>query len=234
MDQIAITASKREVLGKEVKKLRYAGKLPAVLYGHNVENQKIEISERDFAKVFKQAGESTLVSLIVEGKAHPVLIHEVQNHYLTDRPIHVDFYAINMAEKIMVKIPLRFLGEAPAVKALGGTLVKNLSELEVECLPADLPHAIEVDISILNTFEDAVRVSKLKRKRGLGDEPDRALRLRPAIGLPDQRELRGWPTHGVARWQTDCLRFKPRRRQPNLRDERRWQRRDSPDESRWQ
>jgi len=162
MDQIAITATKRAVSGKEVKKLRNAGKLPAVLYGYDVENQQIEISERDFAKVFKSAGESTLVSLVVEGKAHPVLIHEVQNHYLTDRPIHVDFYAINMAEKVKVKIPIHFNGEAPAVKALGGTLVKNLSEVEVECLPADLPHALEVDISILSTFEDAVRISDLK------------------------------------------------------------------------
>src|SRR3989338_3877764 len=119
METIAITATKRSVLGKEVKKLRNAGKLPAVLYGHNVENQQIELSERDFAKVFKTAGESTLIDLVVDGKTQKVLIHDVQNHYLTEKPVHVDFYAINMAEKIKAKIPLPFLGEAPAVKALG-------------------------------------------------------------------------------------------------------------------
>ena len=161
MEQIAITGTKREVLGKRVKSLRNAGKLPAVLYGHNQTTQGIEISEKDFAKAFKSAGESTLVNLVVDGKSQAVLIHEVQHHYLNGQPIHVDFYAINMAEKIKVKIPLHFLGEAPAVKALGGTLVKNLSEVEVECLPGDLPHSFEIDISNLNTFEDAMRVSDL-------------------------------------------------------------------------
>jgi large subunit ribosomal protein L25 len=162
MDQIAIVASKREVSGKRVKKIRAAGKLPAVLYGHNVKTTQIEVSEKDFSKAFKKAGESTIVNLVVDGATTPVLIHEVQDHYLYGQPIHVDFYAINMAEKVKVKIPLHFLGEAPAVKALGGTLVKNLSEVEVECLPADLPHDIEIDISVLNTFEDAVRISDLK------------------------------------------------------------------------
>jgi large subunit ribosomal protein L25 len=162
MEQIAIQATKREASGKRVKALRNAGKLPAVLYGHGVETQQIEISAKDFGKAFKQAGESTLVNLMVDGKTQPVLIHEVQHHYLDDHPIHVDFYAINMNEKVKVKIPLHFTGESNAVKALGGTLVKNLSEIEVECLPADLPHAFEIDISPLNTFEDAIRVSDLK------------------------------------------------------------------------
>ncbi len=162
MEQIAIQATKRAVSGKQVKALRHAGKLPAVLYGHNVETQQIELSEKDFGKVFKQAGESTLVNLVVDGKGQQVLIHDVQNHYLNGQPIHVDFYAINMAEKIKVKVPLHFLHDAPAVKALGGTLVKNLSEVEVECLPGDLPHNFEIDISNLNTFEDAIRISDIK------------------------------------------------------------------------
>ncbi len=162
MEQIAIQATKRDVTGKRVKTLRNAGKLPAVLYGHNVENQQLEINERDFAKAFRAAGESTIVNLIVDGKTQPVLIHDVQNHYLNDQPIHVDFYAVNMTEKIKVNIPIHFVGESQAVKAMGGTLVKNLSEVEVECLPTDLPQAFEVDISVLNTFEDAIRLSDLK------------------------------------------------------------------------
>ena len=161
MEKIAILGTKREVLGKRVKALRTAGKLPAVLYGHNVENKQIEISERDFAKAFKAAGESTLVNLTVDDKTLPVLIHDVQHHYLHGRPIHVDFYAVNMTEKIKVHVPVHFIGESPAVKALGGTLVKNLSEVEVECLPSDLPQSYEVDISLLNTFEDVIRVSSL-------------------------------------------------------------------------
>ncbi len=161
MEKIAITGTKREVLGKRVKSLRTAGKLPAVLYGHNVENKQIEISERDFAKAFKSAGESTLINLVVDGKTQQVLIHEVQHHYLHGRPIHVDFYAVNMTEKLKVHVPVHFVGESQAVKALGGTLVKNLSEVEVECLPGDIPPSYEIDISLLNTFEDAIRVSSL-------------------------------------------------------------------------
>jgi large subunit ribosomal protein L25 len=159
---IAIIATKRTIKGKATSKLRKAGLLPAVLYGHKVETQDLELSEREFAKIFKLAGESTLVNLTVDGQSRPVLIHEVQNHYLTDKPIHVDFYAVNMDEKLKAHVPVHFLGEAPAVKSLGGVLVKNLSEIEVECLPADLPHAIEVDISILDNFEKAVYVRDLK------------------------------------------------------------------------
>jgi large subunit ribosomal protein L25 len=161
MEKIAITATKREVSGKRVKNLRKAGKLPGVLYGHNVTTQQIELSQRDFAKAFRAAGESTIINLVVDGQSKPVLIHDVQNHYLNDNPIHVDFYAVNMNEKLKVHVPIYFVGEAGAVKALGGTLVKNLSEVEVECLPSDIPHNFEVDISSLNTFEDAIRVSNL-------------------------------------------------------------------------
>jgi large subunit ribosomal protein L25 len=161
MESIALTATKRTVKGKATAKLRKSGKLPAVLYGHMLQTSDIEINERDFAKVFKSAGESTLVNLSLDGKSQPVLIQDVQNHYLTGSPIHVDFYAVNMNEKLKAKIPLHFVGESMAVKNLGGTLMKNLSEIEVECLPADLPHAFEVDISILNTFEDAIHVRDL-------------------------------------------------------------------------
>lgn len=161
MESIAITGTKRAINGKRVKSLRTAGKLPAVLYGHNVENQQIEVSEKDFQKAFKSAGESTLVNLVVDGKTQPVLIHDVQHHYLNDQPIHVDFYAVNMSEKLKVKIPIHLVGDAPAVKALGGTLVKNMAEVEVECLPGDIPQSFEIDISVLNTFEDAIRVSSI-------------------------------------------------------------------------
>lgn len=162
MAQIAITATKRTVTGKRVSKLRKAGNLPAVLYGHNVENQQIEINDRDFSKALKTAGESTIVNLVVDGKPQPVLIHDVQHHYLTEAPIHVDFFAVNMTEKLKVNVPLHFIGESMAVKSMGGTLVKNLSEVEVECLPADLPHAIEVDITGITNFEEVIRLSDLK------------------------------------------------------------------------
>ncbi len=162
MAEITIKAEKRAVLGKSVKQLRHNGKIPAVIYGHDVKGENLELSENEFLKVFRQAGESTIVNLSLDGKNTPVLIHDVQAHYLTDRPIHVDFYAVNMKEKLTATVPIHFLGESQAVKALGGILAKNISEVEVECLPADLPKFIEVDISILNTFEDSVRIADLK------------------------------------------------------------------------
>ena len=96
-----------------------------------------------------------------DGKTHPVLIQDVQIHYLTSRPIHADFYEVSMTEKLKAKVALEFTGEAPAVKTLGGILVKVLSEVEVECLPADLPHNIEVNIDILKTLQDSIHVKDL-------------------------------------------------------------------------
>lgn len=162
MEQVNITATKRAVTGKEVSKLRDSGKMPSVLYGHKVENQNIEVDAKEFVRAFKTAGESSIVNLVVDGKTQPVIIHDVQHHYLTGEPIHADFLAVNMTEKIKVNIPLQFIGESMAVKSLGGTLVKNLSEVEVECLPGELPHQIEVDISSLATFDDSIRISDLK------------------------------------------------------------------------
>lgn len=162
MAQITLNATKRTLLGKGVKRLRNAGQIPAVIYGHNVKAEGLELNEREFAKALRQVGESTILNLSVEGKNYPVLIHDVQNHYLKDTPIHVDFYAVNMDEKLTATVQIHFIGESPAVKTLGAILAKNMSEVEVECLPADLPPHFEVDISGLAAFDDAIRVSDIK------------------------------------------------------------------------
>ncbi|HYC79923.1 MAG TPA: 50S ribosomal protein L25/general stress protein Ctc [Candidatus Binatia bacterium] len=192
MAQITINATKRTVSGKPVKKLRNSGKLPAVVYGHNVKSENIEVSESEFLKTLKQAGESTIITLSVDGKNHPVLIHDVHNHYLTDRPIHVDFYAVNMDEKLKATVQLHFIGESQAVKALGGVLARNLSELEVECLPADLPSHFEVDISSLNTFEDSIRVSDLNvsdKVKILANPEEVIIAVTPPRSEEDLKEL---------------------------------------------
>jgi large subunit ribosomal protein L25 len=116
----------------------------------------------EFAKAFRAAGESTIVNLAVDGKNIPVLIHDVHNHYLTEKPIHVDFYAVNMDEKLTASVAIHFIGESFAVKTMGAILAKNKTEVEVECLPADLPPFLEVDISSLANLDDAIRVSDLK------------------------------------------------------------------------
>jgi large subunit ribosomal protein L25 len=177
MAEISITATKRAVTGKPVNKLRKNGRIPAVVYGHNIKPESLEISANDFLKVFRQAGESTIIDLTMEGKATPVLIQDVQNHYLTEQPIHVDFFAVNMSETLKATVPLHFEGESFAVKSLGGILARNLSEVEVECLPADLPKEIVIDISVLKTFEDSVRVADLKvsEKVKINENPDEVI-----------------------------------------------------------
>jgi len=162
MAAISITATKREVTGKPVAKLRKNGRIPAVVYGHNVKSTNLELSAAEFNKVLRQAGESTIIDLNMDGNSTPVLIHDVHIHYLTEQPQHVDFYAVNMSEKLKATVQIHFIGESQAIKNLGGTLTKNLSEVEVECLPADLPSHFEVDISTLMTFEDEIRISNIQ------------------------------------------------------------------------
>lgn len=145
-----------------VEKLRKQGFIPAVVYGHNKKTEHLAVLLSAFEKVFRKAGESTLVNLVIDGQSKNVIIHDTQRHYLTGKFEHADFYEVSMTEKLKATVALEFTGVSKAVKENGGILVTVLDEVEVECLPVDLPHNIVVDISVLNTFEDAVHVSDLK------------------------------------------------------------------------
>ncbi len=160
---ISISAKIREVFGKKVKDLREQGILPAILYGQKAKETALSLELKEFKKVFQSAGESSLITLDIEGRKEKnmVMIHAVAFDPLTGEPIHADFYQPDLTEKIEVKVPLIFEGESLAIKELGGTLVKNIHELEVKALPQNLPHAIIVDVSVLNTFEDRVLVKDL-------------------------------------------------------------------------
>ena len=119
------------------------------------------VEEKEFKKVLKTAGESSLVELLVDGVKKPVLIHEIQKDPVSDKIIHIDFYQADLKEEVEVAIPLVFEGEAPAEKDLGGTLNKNMLEIEVKALPQNLPSQIVVNIDSLKTFEDHILVSDL-------------------------------------------------------------------------
>jgi len=165
---LTLPAKIRKTLGKKVKALRERGVLPGVLYGPRIkETLPLEINFKEFEKVYKEAGESTLVSLEIEDKKAPVLIHEVKLDPLTGKPIHVDFYQPRLEEEVEVTIPIIFEGEAPAVKDLGGTLVKNIHEVEVRALPQNLPHEIKVNMEKLKTFEDDILVKDLPTPKGV-------------------------------------------------------------------
>ncbi|HLC45104.1 MAG: hypothetical protein A2722_02355 [Candidatus Doudnabacteria bacterium RIFCSPHIGHO2_01_FULL_50_11] len=155
--KLTLAATPRGETGKQVDKLRGQGLVPAVVYGHRVPTTLLTVDRKEFEALYHKSGGSTLIELAIAGeKPKTVLVHDVQHHYITDLPSHVDFYQVNMSEKIKAKVPLVFQGESKAVKDLGGVLIKSTSEIEVEALPADLPHAIEVDVSKLNTFEDVI------------------------------------------------------------------------------
>ena len=162
-----LLAKIRQSLGKKTNDLREQGLLPAVLYGHNKKTQSVEIDYKEFERLYKQAGESSLVSIEIEGKKIPVMIYEVQKDPISGKFLHADFYQVNLAEKIEATIPLVFEGESPAVKDLGGTLVKILHEIDVKAKPEDLPKEIRVDISVLKTFEDSLEVKHLKVSVGV-------------------------------------------------------------------
>jgi len=159
---LSLKAQPRELKGRKTKKIKEQGLIPAIVYGHGFKSKSIQVLALDFKKVFKEAGESSLISLEIEGdKPIKVLVYDLQHHPLKDTLQHIDFYKIKEGEKIKVETTLKLIGEAPAVKELGGILFQNLDKVEIECLPKDLIHEIEVDISILKTYEDIIRVRDL-------------------------------------------------------------------------
>jgi large subunit ribosomal protein L25 len=162
MEKINLQTTTREKQARDSKTLRQAGSIPAELYGHNVDNVHLTVNAIEFEKVLRKAGESTIIELdMADGSKKNVLIQDVQYHYLNSEPIHVDFFEVSMTEKLTATVPIEFIGEAAAVKVLGGTLLTVLTEVEVECLPADLPQHFEVDISKLATFEDTITVADI-------------------------------------------------------------------------
>jgi large subunit ribosomal protein L25 len=177
---------------KKAKNFIKEGDIPAILYGKDVENIPLSVNQKEFEKILKEAGESTIINLIIEkdGKreAHPVLIYGIQEHYLTHKPIHIDFYQVKKGQKIKAHIPIEFIGEAPAVKILGGILVKNLDEIEVEGLPQDLPHIISVDISKLDTLESKISLKDLNisKKVKIFTSPETIV---VSIVLPQEEEV---------------------------------------------
>src|SRR3990167_7765151 len=113
MEQIQLSAQKRTVLGRKVKKLRTEGLIPAHVFGHKVKTEHIQVKLGDFTKVFEKAGETGIIDLAVDSQKKPVLVRNVQVHPVTDQPLHIDFYQVNLAEKVKVSVPLEIIGEAP-------------------------------------------------------------------------------------------------------------------------
>ncbi len=187
MDKLSLQATERKILGKKVKKLRREGQLPAHVFGRGVQGENVLVSLPEFLKTFKQAGQTTLIDLKVgTERVRPVLIREVQHDPLSDEPIHVDFYQVDLSQKVKVSVPITLIGEQPEAVKLGEAIVlQTINEVEVEGLPSEMVSKIEVDISSLKVINDAVTVAKLSYDRSKltisAGEEEIVVKLAPAV-----------------------------------------------------
>jgi large subunit ribosomal protein L25 len=164
---LSLAVEKRNIVGK-LDALRQADKMPAVYYGPKEESTPITVSAVEFKKIWKKAGESSVIILKDEkGNEHESLIHEVDVHPVTGEPRHADFYVIEKGKKVRVAAQLVFTGISPAIKDKGGILVKVRREIEIEAAPRDLPHEIPVDISRLVEFTDTIHAKDIVLPQGV-------------------------------------------------------------------
>ncbi len=166
--EYSLEVTPRTILGRKVKQLRQKGLIPGVVYGNHTEVKHVSISGKVFHKLYHEAGTSTLVNLKIDDeKPIKVLIKEPQIHPTSSEPLAVDFYQVNMKEKIRTEVPLEFVGESPAVVDQEGKLVTSLDAVEIECLPDDLVQHFQIDVSVLANFDDAIHVSDIKAPEGI-------------------------------------------------------------------
>ncbi len=162
-----LKAATRDLLGKSSRRLHGQGKLAAVVYGHNTKPTPLVLDRLEFQKVFLKSGRTHLVDLVVDGRTDKVLVREIQTHPRRLGPIHVDFYQVNLEEKITVEVPIHLVGESAAVKRGDADILQPIHSLRVECLPSDIPEAFEVDMTPLEEIESEVRISDIKMPKGV-------------------------------------------------------------------
>ena len=162
MEKVLVEATRRTVTGKQVGALRRAGKLPGVMYGHNFEPAAIEMDFRSASRILKKASQSQIVTIVLDGKELATLVRERQMDYIRNEFLHVDFQVVSLTEKIRSKVSIELVGVSPAVKDLNGVVVHEMTEIEVEGLPQDLPEKYSVDISGLTSLGQSILVSALK------------------------------------------------------------------------
>lgn len=153
-----LAVKSRTVVGKKVRALRRDGFVPAELYGHGIKNLHLAVAAKDLQKALKDAGTTTVITLVLETGKKSALIHDVVRNYLSGEIEHADFYEVRMDEKITAKVLIEFTGEAPAVKTYAAVINKSMSEIEVEAFPQDLPHNFTVDLSTLDELNKSIYV----------------------------------------------------------------------------
>ncbi len=162
MDKKVLKAEERKVTGRKVKTLRKQGLIPANVYGKKIASVSLQIPEKEFKVIYKEVGETGLVTLEIGKEEKPVLVHSLQVNAKTDEILHVDFLQVDLKVKVTANVPVEVSGEPAAEKQGLGTVVQYLNEVEVEALPADLPEKFEVDTTELAEVDQAIYVKDLK------------------------------------------------------------------------
>jgi large subunit ribosomal protein L25 len=180
-EQVTLEIEPRAVLGKQVRQLRRAGILPANIYGHGRPSRAVQINSLEFRKLLNAHGGNRIIQLRLNGASEPALVRHIEREPKSGKIQHVDFMHVEMNEKLRARVTVHVVGDAPAVKALNGVLLHLVDTVEVECLPADLPDALEVDVSGLDELDVPVLVSDLKLPRNVTLLTDSAEQLAKVV-----------------------------------------------------
>ncbi len=167
MKKYSLKAEARTTLGRKTKNIRREGFLPATIYGKKVQSVSVQVKADEFKNIYAQAGETGLIELALGKETRPVLIHNVQLDPVSDVPVHVEFFQVDLKEKVKTRVPIELVGDAPAVLQKLGVLLTLLDEVEIEALPAELPEKISVDVSTLSAVDQEIKVNQLKIPEGV-------------------------------------------------------------------
>jgi large subunit ribosomal protein L25 len=183
MSRPQLSAKPRAAHGRAVRQLRRDGFLPAVIYGNQHESESIQVDAREFDQLRRHVGRNALIDIKLDGgKAQPVLLHAIQEHPVTRRPLHVDLLAVNMTEERTVDVPIVTTGTSEAVERLGGVLLHLRDAVSVRALPDDLPASLQLDITPLDTFDVVLHAADLQIPTGVAlvtDEQEPVARVQP-------------------------------------------------------
>ena len=191
-----LKASPRQPLGKRSRRLMREGKVPAIVYGHNTDPTPVTLDRIEFQKVFVKSGRTHLVDLVIDkpdgSRTEKVIIREIQTHPRRQGPIHVDFYQVNLQERIQVEVPVHVVGESAPVKQGDGDVLQPMHSIRVECLPTEIPEDFEIDITPLDEIGAELRVSAIKVRAGvtvLDDPEELVVKIVPKREMKVEEEI---------------------------------------------
>ncbi len=161
MERVVLEATKRNIIGKKVKNLRLEGKVPAIIYGSDVGSLPITLNMRDTTNTLNKVSGSAILTIDVDGEKHAALVREIQQDFIRGTLLHVDFLAVSMKEKLRTSVSIALIGDAPVLEEFSAIIMSGVDQIEVECLPQDLPEVIEVDVSHLAELGQAIYVKDI-------------------------------------------------------------------------